>query len=252
MANRRLERDIPLKAQQMLPLFGDDKRREINLGGSSSVTSQAAILNQARARRIERETIRKRQESAVTIQAWWRGITGARRVRQQLRRQFAGDVTGLTGLRCLVLIGQDDDVLDRWATEVLSKGAHSWINHTSASLWFNSGSLFSLANGPDREHWLVLMRQVTFLLLRSVSDRPRLTYMLFSLLFVLTLFRSERAVSCLQVLCALLNSTSAVEATGLSGNQLTLSITEYAVQHEFYQHVSRSIQSIVSFLGANI
>ncbi|OAX36693.1 HECT-domain-containing protein [Rhizopogon vinicolor AM-OR11-026] len=195
----------------MLPVFGDNRRREINLGGSSSVTSQAAILNQARARRIEREAIRKRQESAVTIQAWWRGISVARRVRQQLREQFTGDVTGLTGLRCLVLIGQDDDVLDRWATEVLSQG-----------------SLFSLAGGADREHWLVLMRQVTFLLLRSVSDRPR----------------SERAVSCLQVLCALFNSTSAVEATGSSGNQLTLSITEYAVQHEFYQHLSRSIQSI--------
>jgi ubiquitin-protein ligase E3 C len=106
----------------MLPLFGDHRRREINLGGSSSATSQAVILNQARARRIERETIRKRQESAVTIQAWWRGITGARRVRQHLREQFTGDVTGLTGLRCLVLIGQDDDVLDRWATEVLSQG----------------------------------------------------------------------------------------------------------------------------------
>lgn len=106
----------------MLPLFGDHRRREINLGGSSSATSQAVILNQARARRIERETIRKRQESAVTIQSWWRGITGARRVRQRLREQFTGDVTGLTGLRCLVLIGQDEDVLDRWATEVLSQG----------------------------------------------------------------------------------------------------------------------------------
>lgn len=107
----------------MLPLFGDERRREINLGGSSSTTtSQAAILNQARARRIEREAVRKRQESAVTIQAWWRGITDARRVRQKLREQFAGDITGLTGLRCLVLIGQDTEFLDRWAAEVLSQG----------------------------------------------------------------------------------------------------------------------------------
>jgi len=105
----------------MLPLFGDNRRREINLGGSTSATSQATILSQAKARRIERETIRKRQESAVTIQAWWRGIAGARKARQQLCEQFTGDVTGLTGLRCLVLIGQDDDVLGRWATEVLSR-----------------------------------------------------------------------------------------------------------------------------------
>lgn len=107
----------------MLPLFGDERRREINLGGSSSVTtSQAAILNQARARRIERETVRKRQDSAVTIQAWWRGITDSRRVRQELRELFTGDITGLTGLRCLVLIGQDTDFLDKWAVEVLSQG----------------------------------------------------------------------------------------------------------------------------------
>lgn len=111
------------KPQDMLPLFGDERRREINLGGSSSVTtSQAAILNQARARRIERETVRKRQDSAVTIQAWWRGITDSRRVRQELRELFTGDITGLTGLRCLVLIGQDTDFLDKWAVEVLSQG----------------------------------------------------------------------------------------------------------------------------------
>ncbi|KAG1720932.1 HECT-domain-containing protein [Suillus lakei] len=196
----------------MLPLFGDERRREINLGGSSSVTtSQAAILNQARARRIERETVRKRQESAVTIQAWWRGITDARRVRQELREQFTGDITGLTGLRCLVLIGQDDNFLDRWAAEVLSQG-----------------SLFGLVHGRDREHWLVLMRQVFFLLLRSVSNRPR----------------SEQAVSCLQVLCTLLNPAFAVEALGSSGNQLTVSITEYAVRHDLYQYLARSIQSI--------
>ncbi|KAG2070327.1 HECT-domain-containing protein [Suillus decipiens] len=191
----------------MLPLFGDERRREINLGGSSSVTtSQAAILNQARARRIERETVRKRQESAVTIQAWWRGITSARRVRQELREQFTGDITGLTGLRCLVLIGQDTSFLDRWAAEVLSQG--KWL--------------------LDREHWLVLMPQVFFLLIRSVSDRPR----------------SESAVSCLQVLCTLLNPAPAIEALGFSGNQLTVSITEYAVRHGLYQYLARSIQTI--------
>ncbi|KAG2038220.1 hypothetical protein BDR03DRAFT_999556 [Suillus americanus] len=196
----------------MLPLFGDERRREINLGGSSSVTtSQAAILNQARARRIERETVRKRQESAVTIQAWWRGITDARRVRQKIREQFTGDITGLTGLRCLVLIGQDIDFLDRWAAEVLSQG-----------------SLFGLAHGSDREHWLVLMRQVFFLLLRSVSDRPR----------------SESTVSCLQVLCTLLNPASAIEALGFYGSQLTVNITEYAVRHDLYQYLARSIQII--------
>ncbi|KAG2359437.1 HECT-domain-containing protein [Suillus spraguei] len=183
----------------MLPLFGDERRREINLGGSSSVTtSQAAILNQARARRIERETVRKRQESAVTIQAWWRGITSARRVRQELRERFFLKVSGFCATPCF----------------------HRVIIHL--------GSLFGLAHGSDREHWLVLMPQVFFLLIRSVSDRPR----------------SESAVSCLQVLCILLNPASAIEALGFSGNQLIVSITEYAVRHGLYQYLARSIQTI--------
>lgn len=101
---------------EMLPLFGDERRRrEINLGGSTSVTSQAAILDQARARRMEREAQRKREESAIRIQAWWRGAHEARRVRWQLRRVFQEQVTGITALRCLVLVGQDEELLSLWS-----------------------------------------------------------------------------------------------------------------------------------------
>ena len=103
----------------MLPLFGDERRRrEINLGGSTSVSSQAAILDQARARRMEREAQRKRQESATRIQAWWRSACEARRVRQQLRRVFREQVTGLTALRCLVLVGDDQELLSLWSERI--------------------------------------------------------------------------------------------------------------------------------------
>lgn len=103
----------------MIPLFGDERRRrEINLGGSTSVSSQAAILDQARARRMEREAQRRREDSAIRIQAWWRGACEARRVRQQLRRVFREQVTGLTALRCLVLIGDDDELLSIWSERI--------------------------------------------------------------------------------------------------------------------------------------
>lgn len=103
----------------MLPLFGDERRRrEINLGGSTSVSSQAAILDQARARRMEREAQRKREECAIRIQAWWRGAREARRVRQQLRWTFREQVTSLTALRCLVLVGDDEDLLSLWSARI--------------------------------------------------------------------------------------------------------------------------------------
>lgn len=104
---------------EMLPLFGDERRRrEINLGGSTSVSSQAAILDQARAQRMEREAQRKREESAIRIQAWWRGAREAQRVRQQLRQAFREQVTGLTALRCLVLVGQDEELLSLWSVTI--------------------------------------------------------------------------------------------------------------------------------------
>ncbi|KAF9234160.1 HECT-domain-containing protein [Melanogaster broomeanus] len=131
----------------MFPLFSDErKRREINLGGSTSVSSQAAILDQARARRIEREALRRREESAIRIQAWWRGVSEARRVREQLRRVFQQNVTGLTALRCLVLIGQDEALLGQWS------------------------QIMSQSDGE--EHWTTLLRHVSVLLLLSLADRP--------------------------------------------------------------------------------
>jgi ubiquitin-protein ligase E3 C len=159
----------------MLPLFGDDRRRrEINLGGSTSVSSQAAILDQARARRMEREAQRKRGESAIRIQAWWRGACEARRVRQQLRRVFQEQVTGLTALRCLVLVGQDEELLSLWSERISQDDGRTIV----ILLWcgiFSSSSptalLFGPVQGPDRDSWITLLRRVAVLLLRSISSR---------------------------------------------------------------------------------
>ena len=103
-------------------MFPDDKRRKINLGGASSASSHAAILNQARAQRFERDKVRRQHESAVRIQAWWRGIRDTRALRRELQASFEQDVLGLSGLRCLVLIGSNDDLFGRWSGAIVCAG----------------------------------------------------------------------------------------------------------------------------------
>lgn len=111
-----------------IPLFGDapnKRRREINLGGTHTATSHNDILQEAKLRRSQRNDLKRRQDSALLIQHWWRGRIALNDVRQDLRHTFDQDVTSITGLRCLVLLGQDEDALGRWSTVVLSsrKGA---------------------------------------------------------------------------------------------------------------------------------
>jgi ubiquitin-protein ligase E3 C len=105
----------------MLPVFGDDRRRLINLGGVSSASSHATILEQAKALRSERLDNKRKEEKAIRLQAWWRGLTAARTARAQMRTAFQDDVTGITGLRCLVLIG-DDQMLAKWSEAVYAMG----------------------------------------------------------------------------------------------------------------------------------
>lgn len=116
----------------MLPLFGADdrKRRNINLGGRSTSASHTSILDEARLRREERLSQLKRQQSAVRIQAWWRGKQEARVVRTQLRHTLDQDPTGINGLRSVVLIGQDEESLAIWSRHVLQSGESGWnVSH---------------------------------------------------------------------------------------------------------------------------
>ncbi|KAH7885642.1 HECT-domain-containing protein [Phlebopus sp. FC_14] len=189
----------------MLPLFGDERRREINLGGSLSVSSQATILDQARARRLERELQRRKEESALKIQGWWRGACEARRVRQHLREVFQGDVTGLTGLRCLVLIGNDEALLGQWS-QIMSR---------------NDDLLFGPLSGKDGEHWIALLHFVSLLLLRSVAELPT----------------SAATASHLQILCKLLDPSSPARRNAQS-------ITKYAVQQQLYEFLERAMIGI--------
>lgn len=195
----------------MLPVFGDERKRKINLGGASSASSRSAILNQAQVRRTERLEERKRQEGAVKLQAWWRGLREERMGRKEMRRIFEQDMDGLRGLRCLVLIGsRDEEALAMWSMRMVQSG---------------DDMLFRLARSDS---WLVLVRQVCFLLLRSVSKSPL----------------SSCATYHLKVLNTLLSATVTEKYLGVHGAQVTAEITTYLLQRDLHVFLGRAIKNI--------
>lgn len=198
----------------MLPLFGDDrKRREINLGGRRTAATHDLILEQAKARRTEREDIRRKRDSAVRLQAWWRGLHEARRVRRQLRQTLAENVTGIVGLRCLAVLGQDEEALALWSNAVLGAGEES---------------LFHLATGAEGSSWLVLIREVSYSLLKSAASAPR----------------SPDAVSHLRILNALLSPEVCGKHLGDQGPVVSREITRYLLAREMYTLLSQAITGI--------
>ena len=116
------------------PLFGDGpgtRRREINLGGRTTTASHSIILQDARERRQQRNEQRRKEDNATRIQSWWRGRKHARQVRAQLRTTFEQNISNVTGLRCLVLVGKDDGLLTEWAKVMLSDDAGASANPPS-------------------------------------------------------------------------------------------------------------------------
>ncbi|PPQ73989.1 hypothetical protein CVT26_006358 [Gymnopilus dilepis] len=204
----------------MSTFFGNESKRRINLGGASSSTSAAAILKTVQASREARAALRQRTESAVRIQAWWRGVQAARAARAEMRRVFEGDVLGLRGLRCLVLIGRDEDVLGRWAGAVAGLG---------------SDQIFAPVVGEHGQSWLVLIRQATLLLLQSVAQSPQ----------------SPNALSYLQVLTILLSAEASMKSLGAQGPSFTAALTDYLIRHQYYTLLGQAIQRIVSAFSSS-
>ncbi|KAJ7683722.1 hypothetical protein B0H17DRAFT_1073869 [Mycena rosella] len=197
----------------MLPLFGEEKRRQINLGGSSSVSTLASLTDQAKARRAERTENKRKNDSATRIQTWWRGVSSIRAVKAEMRRVFESDIEGITGLRCLALIGMDQEVLGRWAQTVAGKG---------------EGSLFSAALGPSQANWLVLIRQVCLLLLRSVAASPQ----------------SLNAIAYLKIINMLVSADVTTRNLGPQGRDVAANILLYVLKRGFYPLLSQAIGSI--------
>jgi len=152
----------------------DERRRKINLGGVSVTASQASILERVHAQRVARAENKKRTDSAIRIQAWYRGMREARAVRRELKKLFMYDALSLTALRCLVLIGKDDEVLSTWASSGLANGNCLSRRLITAPLicLCSSGKVFALASGHQKPHWRVLVPKASLLLLQSTAVRP--------------------------------------------------------------------------------
>lgn len=106
----------------MIPRYVEHnkRRKEINLGGVHSASTHEDILAQAKARRLQRQDQKIQLDNAIRLQAWWRGVSCRRETGKELRRLFEENVTDIVGLRCLVVIGQDEDILAQWSSAVIS------------------------------------------------------------------------------------------------------------------------------------
>ncbi|KAL0961250.1 hypothetical protein HGRIS_006212 [Hohenbuehelia grisea] len=191
-------------------MFGNENRRTINLGGTSSATTQASILDQARVRRLQRESERRRHDNAIRIQAWWRGCREARLTRSQLRRVLDQDATSINGLRCLVLLGRDASALTLWCNSN------------------NETSIFQLATGPYAASWLVLIRQIAHLLLQAVVKAPL----------------AEQSIAYTNALSVLLSPSAASKVLGQDGTPVAAEIIQYLSRHGFYSDLSKAICAV--------
>ncbi|PIL22973.1 transporter [Ganoderma sinense ZZ0214-1] len=142
-----------------VPLFADQpnkRKRAINLGGTHSATTHTDILQEARLRRLQRNDHKRRQDAAILIQRSWRSYLALSSARRSLRSKFDQDLSSLTALRCLVLLGHDEDALGRWSTVLLASRKDILLQSDHS--------------------WLVLFQRVSTMLLHSLSLNLRSQY----------------------------------------------------------------------------
>ncbi|KAJ7455748.1 HECT-domain-containing protein [Mycena latifolia] len=187
-------------------LLGEEKRK-VNLGGRSGL-SHAAVIDEAKSLRTLRQHQKLQQDGATCLQAWWRAILCRRLVKSQLKAMFEADVLGMNGLRCLALLAEEE-MLAKWAATVVSSG---------------EGSLFALAYGPS---WLVLIRRVASLLMRSMPTVANPTKEHYS-----------------GILNLLLVPANIKRHMGVTSEATLVSITSYLYQREFWPLLSASIRVI--------
>lgn len=116
-------------------------------------------------------------------------------MRNQMRTTFESDVMSITGLRCLVLIGQDEEALGIWSNAMLSQNQDSFCMSSK------------------NQSWVVLVRQLSLHLLRSIATVPQ----------------SSNAYSHLKVLTMLTQSSISTE------------VMRYLLSHRGYELLSRSV-----------
>ncbi|KAJ3886169.1 HECT-domain-containing protein [Lentinula edodes] len=207
----------------MLPLFDTDRRRrQINLGGASSSTSHSSILDQAKLRREERIEQKRRTDSAVKVQAWWRGTKEQQRVRLELRRNLEealdkGELLRLNTLRMLVVVNRKqtpDTTLSKWSRNLIQYGSDRVYD------------LFAASNDAGQSY-MVLLKQVLLLLLQEVARNAQL----------------DRSVAHLDLLNSLLSSLPET-GSSFSRRRIVNEFMAYLLSHGFYSILASSIHTI--------
>ncbi|KAE9406832.1 HECT-domain-containing protein [Gymnopus androsaceus JB14] len=201
----------------MLPLFGSERRKQINLGGASSSTSHSSIIDQAKLRREERIILQKQTNGAVKLQAWWRGLKEQQQLRVQLRKKLEdalnkGDLLSLETLRMLVVVGRDT-IVNSWSEKLVEHG---------------SDHVFDLFNDGDSiTSYLVLFKQILLSLLQEVARSPQL----------------DGSLVHLKILNSLL-SAGPESSSNSTRQKVVKEFTGYLLSHGFYSLLASSINAI--------
>ncbi|TFK19059.1 ubiquitin protein ligase [Coprinopsis marcescibilis] len=205
----------------MFPFEDHSRKRKINLGGSSRATTQADILGQVRQQRQARLEIKRREDAAVAIQAWWRAKLEWRVVRMQLWAQFqadlgAGDGAGLQELRamrCLMLLKDYKDAMGVWTASLNSGGQER---------------VFALAKTPFAQSWLVLVKIFAIELLKLIAASPL----------------SAQSAGYIKLLSTLLSTKAASHELGQHGEGVVRDIAAHLLKHDFYSILSSAVKRI--------
>jgi hypothetical protein len=136
-------------------MFGDERRRAINLGGESSTVTQASVRARVQEERQRRQNEKRQNEASSLIQAAWR----AHLTRKELLQSFDREPVGtIASTRFLVLGGGEHTRLMAW---------------TKAALKGDKSQIFAPFAGPDANTWLVLLRQLTAIMLTQIVSSPQ-------------------------------------------------------------------------------
>lgn len=140
-------------------MFGDDRRRPINLGGANSTATQASVLARVQQERQRRQNEKRRSEASSLIQATWKAHRAGVRTRNELLEAFDKEPIGtIPSTRFLVLGGGEPQRLVAW---------------TNAALTAKKSQFFAPFNGPESNTWLVLLRQIAAIMLAQIVSSPQ-------------------------------------------------------------------------------
>jgi ubiquitin-protein ligase E3 C len=159
----------------MLPFLSEPNRRRINLGGSTSAATHASVLDQAKARRQEREALRRQEQCALQIQAWFRGRSDARRAMLRLQQSFDPVKDVPNALRYILLFGRKDPLrLHQISQTILCQPQRACISLLLlCSVITIYIAFLDPLDGPDGVNWVNLLRRLSVIILHDIHHQPR-------------------------------------------------------------------------------